>query len=31
MKIDKIDTNGKKQPIDVSDKLFGGKINKILL
>ena len=31
MKIDKIDTNGKKQPIDVSDKLFGGKINKILV
>ena len=31
MKIDKIDINGKKQPIDVSDKLFGGKINKILV
>ena len=31
MKIDKIDINGKKKPIDVSDKLFGGKINKILV
>ena len=31
MKIEKIDINGKKQPIEVTDKLFDTKINKVLV
>ena len=31
MKIDKIDINGKKNTIEVLDKIFSGKINKILV
>ena len=27
MKIDKLNINGKKEPIDISDKIIGAKIN----
>ena len=31
MKIDKLNINGKKEPIDISDKIIGAKINNKLV